>query len=462
MQTIKMKMRARPAVILAFTATAICMLYVHAWVAAQNLNPAATAPCSARTGTVTAMPVSSCTDRAPVGHSTNGWCLQQALWSKCDEAFMQGMCDASCSRCESFQRRAALQRTLLVSARQAAPCAEMGADAWVMRAMQNHANFAREHGMVHTFGSALVDANYEGAWNKVAFLSKLMRAALNQNATHLDWILWADWDLVFADLSFELPLEEYTARGTRLVVGGDPAGVGAKDGAPADYLKLNTGLVLLRVHPWSLALLNRMLRQAGRSRAERRRRALDVQRSVSNLCVGCIDDQAVLLEMLRNEPDRWAPYAHLERRFPLQGFFEDYAGALPDVPFVEDNERSKQPPASSHVPLRAPTAHPLAPLRRRVFGSWRVPLSVHFAGCQLCSGKGPPEKTPRCWAELRRTIRFAEDQAMRPLGLRHQTGTQNRSADSDGPLQQMVARQARGTRSRSAVPTFHAPCGGIV
>ena len=353
---------------------------------------------------------------------------------------MQGMCDASCSRCESISRRAALQRTLLVSARQAAPCAERGADAWVMRAMQNHANFAREHGMPHTFSSALVDADYEGAWNKVAYLSKLMRAALYQNGTRLDWILWADWDLVFADLSFELPLEEYSARGARLVVGGDPAGIGAKDAAPADYLKLNTGLVLLRVHPWSLALLNRMLRQAGRSRAERRRRALDVQKSVSNLCVGCIDDQAVLLEMLRNEPDRWAYYAHLERRFPLQGFFEDYAGALRDAPFAAADELGEQPPHGSHVPLRAPTAHPLAPLRRRVFGSLRVPLSVHFAGCQLCSGKGPPEKTPRCWAELRRTIRFAEDQAMRPLGLRHQSGTQNQSMDSDGPLQPIVAR----------------------
>ena len=145
---------------------------------------------------------------------------------------MQGMCDASCSRCESISRRAALQRTLLVSARQAAPCAERGADAWVMRAMQNHANFAREHGMPHTFSSALVDADYEGAWNKVAYLSKLMRAALYQNGTRLDWILWADWDLVFADLSFELPLEEYSARGARLVVGGDPAGIGAKDAAP--------------------------------------------------------------------------------------------------------------------------------------------------------------------------------------------------------------------------------------
>ena len=427
MNTHACQMKMRGAAILAVTAAAICTLYVHAWVAAQNMTPAAAPPCGTQTRTVTAKPVSSCTDRAPVGHSTDGWCLQQALWSKCEEAFMQGMCDASCSRCESISRRAALQRTLLVSARQAAPCAERGADAWVMRAMQNHANFAREHGMPHTFSSALVDADYEGAWNKVAYLSKLMRAALYQNGTRLDWILWADWDLVFADLSFELPLEEYSARGARLVVGGDPAGIGAKDAAPADYLKLNTGLVLLRVHPWSLALLNRMLRQAGRSRAERRRRALDVQKSVSNLCVGCIDDQAVLLEMLRNEPDRWASYAHLERRFPLQGFFEDYAGALRDAPFAAADELSEQPPHGSHVPLRA--RPPLVPLGAACLAACacRSPCTLRDASCAQARGRQRRRRAvgQSCGAQyaLQRTRRCARLGCATKVGRRTKAWT---------------------------------------
>ena len=187
--------------------------------------------------------------------------------------------------------------------------------------------------------------------------------------------------------------------------------------------------MLLRVHPWSLALLNRMLLQAGRSRAERRRRALDVQKSVSNLCVGCIDDQAVLLEMLRNEPDRWASYAHLERRFPLQGFFEDYAGALRDAPFAAADELNEQPAHGSHVPLRAPTAHPLAPLRRRVFGSLRVPLSVHFADASCAQARGRQRRRravgQSCGAQyaLQRTRRCARLSCATKVGRRTKAWT---------------------------------------
>ena len=52
----------------------------------------------------------------------------------------------------------------------------------------------------------------------------------------------------------------------------------------------------------------------GRSRRQsRRRKALEAQAAgVRNLCVGCLDDQAVLLLLLREGPERWRAATLLE------------------------------------------------------------------------------------------------------------------------------------------------------
>lgn len=252
------------------------------------------------------------------GHSVGppSGCLQQAMWGKCDESYMGG-CDVSCGRCASLERARALASTLLVSARQPQPCAVEGGEGEVAKVMENHAEYARAHGMKATWTSKIVEPGYEGAWNKVAWLRAQMQAALLRQSS-LDgarrrpgWLLWVDWDVVFLNLGAELPLEEYEARGIRLVVGGDPAGV-----AQADYRKLNTGVMLLRVDRWSLALLDELLhhgRQPGR-----RRRALAAQKVLKNLCDGCLDDQAALLLLLHQNASQWSSPTHLERRFLLQ------------------------------------------------------------------------------------------------------------------------------------------------
>ena len=402
------------------------------------------------------------------------WCLTQALWSKCSFDFME-RCHLSCDRCSpqlSSPRQSALRRTLLVSARQAAPCAMPTADVWVMRAMQNKADYARMHGMAFTWVSALVDPRYDGAWNKLSVLQRLLAERLSaapkngssssssssssslggppqqQQQQQHDWILWADWDVVFTDLAHTLPLDEYERRGARLVVGGDPAGIGdAAAGQRADYLKVNSGVMAIRVHPWSLALLSRLLAAGGRGRRARARRALEIQEHVANLCVGCIDDQAVLLELLHRGDDgpRWRAHTVLERRYLLQGYWEEYVDQLPAQPQDPRQENAASPLVAgaesatgtgrppAPLPLRQAHALPLASLRRRVHGSLRVPLSIHFAGCQLCSGKAAAERTVRCWPAFRRTLRFAEDQALQPLRLRH--GRLNRSAEFDMALE---------------------------
>ena len=110
-------------------------------------------------------------------------CLEQSMWGKCKEPFLEHACHLSCGRCVSAERRRLLQRVLLVSARQAEPCNSTAGDLWAMRAQQNKAAYAQVHGMGVAWSSALLDREYDGAWNKLVLLRALMRAALGGNHT---------------------------------------------------------------------------------------------------------------------------------------------------------------------------------------------------------------------------------------------------------------------------------------
>ena len=88
----------------------------------------------------------------------------------------------------------------------------------------------------------------------------------------------------------ELPLEDYEARRVRLILAGDPMAVGDA-GRRADYLKANSGVLLLRVHRWTLALLRRMLARGGRTRELRRR-------AITQLSAAAKDQKSLALATL--------------------------------------------------------------------------------------------------------------------------------------------------------------------
>ncbi len=212
--------------------------------------------------------VSSACTEPPAAPRREPGCLQQAMWGKCDEPYMRS-CDVSCGRCASNARADAMRRVLLVSARQSAACVQPGGEEWVRRAMRNKERYAELHGLRGTlWTSETLDPDYDGAWNKLVYLAKLMRLALSpppageaavamaaataaaaasgghgagaagalDDMRGVEWLLWMDWDVVVTDHSHELPVEEYEAMGWRLVLGGDPKGVD-----DVDYLKLNSG-----------------------------------------------------------------------------------------------------------------------------------------------------------------------------------------------------------------------------
>eukprot|EP00967_Tisochrysis_lutea_P033640 scaffold40062_cov42-Tisochrysis_lutea.AAC.2 len=318
-----------------------------------------------------------------------------ALWGKCNEAFMRGHCTRSCGLCESKRH----QPVILLSARQAAPCNTSQGEIWVNQARANKQAFAALWGWQMVWSSELVDPSFVGSWNKLTVLRKLLRdeLAASSNGSAGGWILWMDWDVMVTDPEFRLPLVEYEERHVWLVLGGDPKHILV---ASPDYLRANTGLMLLRVHKWSLALVERMLSKGAPH--VKRKNALEAQESVRNLCYGCFDDQAALLVLLREQPERWRPHIQLERRFHIQSYWEDIEGAFP--------RQAKSVTSSTKWPARRIPGWPSeARLLRPVHGHWPVPFAVHFAGCQLCSGKlTDADRLRRCVRTFESVARYAQ------------------------------------------------------
>ena len=152
---------------------------------------------------------------------------------------------------------------------------------------------------------------------------------------------------------------------------------------------------------------------------------------------------------LLHQADRWRAATHFERRFSIQGYWEDYVGALPNASPVAPIDSTVGPGAAVGTTVRrgadaaaaaaVEQVSPPAPrLSRPVFGRWRVPFSLHFAGCQLCSGKADAARMARCWPAFRETVRFAEDQVTRLLGLVH--SPEDHGGASDAPLQSRHAQ----------------------
>lgn len=285
----------------------------------------------------------------------------------------------------------------------------------------------------------------------------------------------------------------------RLVLGGEPKGVFTE----FDYLKLNTGVMLLRVHSWTLSLLRRMLKIGRREQRWSSRPLLLPIRLGSSLHAGRLKDTAKhsrhrrfestvhvpsssqqpyvtaatprsplipaegpqeLMRWLYRRPGGAAAVAP-RRAIPLEnsnslgasipdarcvcacdtnvlppksahqapvgaiGYWEDYEDALPATAAFSVATQTQ----ATFVPLRLIGSTPLPRLKKAVFGGHHVPFAIHFAGCQLCSGKTDVERSIRCWRNLRQAIRFAEDQTLMQIGLRH--SIENRSASRDLPLE---------------------------
>jgi len=114
----------------------------------------------------------------------------------------------------------------------------------------------------------------------------------------------------------------------------------------------------------------------------------------------------LFLCLLQENPERWRPYTLLERRFPLQSYWEDVEHAIPGLELIPPIPWGTLP---SRIPAgRVPGLPGAAQMLRAVHGHREVPFAVHFAGCQLCSEKLlDARRAVRCAQAFERVVGYA-------------------------------------------------------
>jgi hypothetical protein len=227
-------------------------------------------------------------------------------------------------------------RLMLVTATQPNPCTTRKGDHMLSLSVKNKWQYASTHGHRLWLSTELLSPwDLPGQWNKVALLAALMEPGTAAGAD-ADWLLWVDDDILFSDMGFEFPLQEYEAAEQWLVLWGDE-GMTYELG---DTEGVNTGTMLLRVNDWSRRLLAALASVASSA----------LRPTLTN------HDQGGLVHLLHSDPEAWRAHTRLEQAFTMNGHWPDYVGQF-----------------QLGLPrLRAP-----------VWGSDRLPVIVHYSGCQV-------------------------------------------------------------------------------
>ena len=247
------------------------------------------------------------------------------------------------------------------------------------KAAQTKLQLAQRHGwrlwIAGDESEGIASSAAVAAGNDTAAASQLgLLLALHDARPPPRWLLWLDSELLVTNPRAELPLAEYEAGGTQLVLWGEEGGSGS------DRLVVDAAVLALRVGTWSAALLAAALDLATESAARSRHHT---GRSVS----------ALLAELLR--APRWRQHTRLERERPLFAHWRSVAPLLA--------------PPDARTSLSASGAAPVASL----------PLATSFRGCGLCAATAPPASLAACRAALMRTFTYTSNFALRPLGARH-------------------------------------------
>ena len=136
-------------------------------------------------------------------------------------------------------------RTLLVTGSQSSSCENPEGDHFLLKSVKNKLDYARLHNIEVFYNMAHLDQEMAGFWAKLPLLRKLMLTN-----PRVEWIWWLDSDALFTDMSFQVPLENYTD--FNLVLYGFDDQVYRKK----LWTGLNTGSFFLRNCQWSLDLLD--------------------------------------------------------------------------------------------------------------------------------------------------------------------------------------------------------------
>ena len=328
-------------------------------------------------------------------------------------------------------------RVLLVTAEQPSECSTATAQWLGARAMRNRLHYAQRHRWQLYWNTDTVDPEYQrhveeqkgnAMWNKAsrcaasaccthsrdsrasrpsqpALLNKLLHSSVMDG---IEWMFWIDSDAFFMAIDFQLPLDEYDAAGYNLVLWGEPRMVDDPNPRAPSYFGLNAGVMLMRNNDWTRAFLGKIL-EAGADLAASTATQGAVLKGMCDRAYDCVvSDQSTIVYLLNTQPELWRRQTLLEKRFTLNGHWSEFAGHL----------------VSGSLKLQD-----------SIWASDRVPFVMHFAGCQLCSGRTDSHYADwnQCRDAMSEALNHAEDWSLAKLGLKHANLSSLEVVSGEGP-----------------------------
>ncbi|GBG74993.1 hypothetical protein CBR_g19506 [Chara braunii] len=281
-------------------------------------------------------------------------------------------------------------RVLIVSASQSECGTEKG-DNDILKSLKNKADYARRHRMDTWFSmELLVEPQFHRLRNKIVLLKKILLTEPNY-----DWYMWIDSDAMFTDMSFEIPWERYRDRS--VVIFGNEKSL---DTDPDYHESINMGVALLRNDAFTRALLDRMV-DFWAENSNQTELTAKVSRRIKRL-PPYVCDQGTALYLLLTEPEKWRRGFFFELNYGLNRYWKEVA------PHLEKYDEGVVDADDGGPTWKGDGLSP--------------PFITHFCGCSLC-WKKVFDDFEECQRQYERAFTFANNQVIKPLGVKHRNLT---------------------------------------
>ncbi|KAK4749443.1 hypothetical protein SAY87_026892 [Trapa incisa] len=307
-----------------------------------------------------------------------------------------------------------LDRVVLVTGSQSAPCRNKIGDHLLLRFFKNKVDYCRIHGCDVFYNNVLLQPKMHSYWAKYP----AVRAAMLAHP-EAEWIWWVDSDAIFTDMDFILPLDRY--EGYNLVVHGWPHLVHDKQ----SWTAINAGVFLIRNCQWSMDFMD-VWASSGPQSPDYERWGNLFSTTFKDKIFPESDDQSALIYLILNHSELYQDNIYLEGEYYFEGYWVEIVATLDNI------TRRYAEIEVGDVALRRRHAEKVSEFyglqwqrRLREVESnsdegRRRPFVTHFTGCEPCSGDhNLMYSGESCWSGMVRALNFADNQVLRNYGFRH-------------------------------------------
>uniref|UniRef100_A0A7N0T524 Uncharacterized protein n=1 Tax=Kalanchoe fedtschenkoi TaxID=63787 RepID=A0A7N0T524_KALFE len=319
-----------------------------------------------------------------VGNLVKDWDRKRSVWLKQHEQMMVGVGGGRASM-------------VVVTGSQPQPCENPIGDHLLLRSLKNKVDYCRIHGYDVFYNNVLLQPKMSECWAKLPAI----RAAMLSHP-EAEWVLWVDADALFTDMEFEFPFDRYENH--NLVV----EGWGTYQ--RRSFTSLNAGVFLIRNCQWSMDFMEAWASMGPQS-PEYAKWGRIQQSVIKDKLHPDSDDQSALLYLMLEERAKWGDKIFLEQEVSFQSHWVGVTNRLSNFSRAQLEEDRKSGGRKRN-----------AEKVTRGYGAQtdRLPIMIHFAGCQPCSGKhNPAYGAESCWEGMNQALAFADNQVLRNFGLAH-------------------------------------------